>query len=276
MNLIMSISSPFNGPKQRIDRAIAHKHVIAHIWNEAIPYAAYRPRVKMNHDGTGNIFVGVGDPTLMLTISLEYGELFYQLRAALDGAIYESAILQSGKTPPPNEGALQFPICSSQTDFNKARRNIAPLSDECKSFIESVQPYNAPALPADAMVEDPARTLSILGDLARKDRHRSLHAMGILPTTAHPEFRLPEGMSIAYLTVLDGGVLKDERIIATFKIDGFRPYFGIEVNPNLIFEIAIAEALPKRAENDTLNGRTESMIIVTGAIVDWFERYFNI
>jgi hypothetical protein len=42
----------------------------------------------------------------MSDISIEFGEMFYQLRAALDACVYESACLETGQTPPPDEAKL--------------------------------------------------------------------------------------------------------------------------------------------------------------------------
>ena len=229
----------------------------------------------MKDDGTGSITVEVADPSVMLKISLEFGEFLYQLRAALDGVIYEGAVLQSGANPPPYERALQFPICSNPPEFHKARKSISPLSDECRSFLESIQPYNAPTLPKDAMIDDPARCLGILGELARKDRHRRLHAVGLLPITARPQFNLPAVMQLGYLTVRKGFVLENDGEIATFRILGYRTDTQAQVNPNLTFQIAIMEAPPQCAENDTFNERTRSMLVVTDMIVNWFEAYFE-
>jgi len=85
-------------------------------------------------------------------LSDAYGEMLYQLRAALDGSVYQAAIIESGQDPPPNENRLEFPICVSAAEFHKSAWKIAPLSKQCRDFIESIQPYNAPELAAPLVV----------------------------------------------------------------------------------------------------------------------------
>jgi len=70
-------------------------------------------------------------------------------------------------------------------------------------------------------------------------------------------------------------VLENDGEIATFRILGYRTDTQAQVNPNLTFQIAIMEAPPQCAENDTFNERTRSMLVVTDMIVNWFEAYFE-
>ena len=266
----------FEGCRQRIKRADFHKEVGAKLWNDAIPHKAHTPIVKVHADGTGSVHVSTADADLMIQISIEFGEMFYQLRAALDACIYECAVLESGKNPPPNETALQFPICPTRKHFKDAARNIAPLPVELKRLVEFVQPYNAPEVADDMKVESIQRTLFILNEWARIDRHRRLHVIGIIPTIVNPQFRLPPGTSLAWVNVTaGGGVLYDESEVATFKIDGFRVGMNIQVNPNISFEIAVNEAPLPCASNDILGERIRMMQATVESMIDSFERHYR-
>src|SRR5437870_11622493 len=109
---------PFEGSWQRIERADAHRKTLAETWNSFIDDDPYSFSVRMEHDGTGRIWVRPNYPALPAIFSLELGELLYQLRAALDGCVYDAAILETRQNPPPDEQDLAFPICSSPESFD--------------------------------------------------------------------------------------------------------------------------------------------------------------
>ena len=76
-----------------------HHREIAEIWEAFLqkdePYSTV---VYVDHDGEGRISVYAND--LPDELSLEFGELLYQLRATLDSLVYELAIIDSGQDPP--------------------------------------------------------------------------------------------------------------------------------------------------------------------------------
>jgi hypothetical protein len=193
--------------------------------------------------------------------SLELGEILYHLRAALDGAIYQSAIIESGQDPPPRYNKLEFPIYSCPSEFAKyAHRKIGTLSPKCREFIESVQPYHTPDLQAKLMVLNVNRNLGIINDWARKDRHRTLHVVGAWASRANPQLRLPPSATLQYLHVTRDGFLDKGREIATFAIEGYRPGINVQGNPDLMIDVAVNENPKPVAENDTLGNRITEMI----------------
>ena len=160
--------------------------MLSNPWNSTIPNEAYSSVLHVYDDGTGSILVQTASETLMNGIAIELGEALYQLRAALDACIYEAAVRHTGKNPPPNEGALQFPICINNGKFKEAARQIAPLPDELKAFIEAVQPYQTIKEFEDLEILSLNKTLAVLSEWARIDRHRRLHVIGVLPAAFSP------------------------------------------------------------------------------------------
>src|ERR1017187_7108614 len=169
--------SPFDGCRDRIRRAVAHRESLAKTWNSLAEEDLFSVFVNMERDGTGSIYVSPSY-NLPSSCALELGECLYHLRSALDGSVYQAAIIQSGEDPPPNENNLEFPVCNSAINFEKSALKIRPLSQKCRTFIQSVQPYNTPEIPVDLMTLNVNRSLGILNDWARKDRHRRLHVVG--------------------------------------------------------------------------------------------------
>jgi hypothetical protein len=245
---------PFEGSRQRIERAEGHRETLANVWNRFIENDPYITVVRIDNNGAGRILVSPAW-TMPGDLPLVLGEMLYQFRAALDGAVYEAATLESSGHRPPNEKSLQFPICPSIKEFRNAARNIAPLSEKCRAFIEKVQPYNSPELTPDLRVFNFNRSLGILNDWARKDRHRRLHVIGSIASNATPKIRLPLGARLSSMVIAEPAFLKNETQIASFQIDGYTPGMNVQANPDLCIDITVDERPLRCAGNDTFANR---------------------
>jgi hypothetical protein len=263
--------------RERIGRAKAHRERIAKLWNEAgEAERLYDVIVYMEDDGTGRISL---TPTysedFMNEISLELGELLYQLRAALDGCIYKAAIIDSGQDPPPNEENLEFPVCFSDDHFQAKSLKIAPLKQERRDIVKAVQPYNIlETLTPELMIYSFNRNIKMLNDWARKDRHRRLHVAGSWVVSANPKVRFPLGVSLDWIRVTGAGFLEHQSKIADFKLAGYRKGMQVQANPDLTLDIGINEGPPPCSDNDTLGNRLRAMMITVFTIVTNFEDSF--
>lgn len=231
----------------------------------------------MEHDGTGAIWVGPKyNAPLFTSLALQLGEFLYQLRAALDASVYRAAIIDSKTNPPPNEGQLLFPICTSPAEFKNASAKIRPLNKKRREIIEAVQPYLVPNIAPELIVHNINRNLGILHDWARKDRHRKLHIVGSFPASASPKIRgLTDGVTLEYMRVINPGFLENESQVAAFKLSGYmRGMRTMEANPDLMLEIAINEPPPPCAENDTFGERMAEMVNATYSVVVAIEDSF--
>lgn len=229
----------FEDCRERIERANSHKEVFAKTWNSFLQDGPYESVVRVDDDGAGGIWVYSRYERLPVSLALDLGEFLYQLRATLDACIYQAAILESGKNPPPDEKALEFPICSTPEEFKNSGWKIRPLADKRRNIIEAVQPYNAPKLAPEDMVLNFNRTLSILNDWARKDRHRKIHLVGSRASDARPKLGLPDGVSVtSFIVAPGGGFLEDESQIVSFRLDGYVAGAKVQANPDLTIDIA--------------------------------------
>jgi hypothetical protein len=264
----------FMGCRERIARAEAHAKTFGNEWSQLIDEDFYNVTVKVEDDGRGGIWVWPHVTPLPSVFALELGECFYNLRSALDHCVYAAAIRETGKNPPPNENALEFPICETEEEFNKSRWKIQPLTDKRRLIIESVQPYKAPHLRPEVRIYSFNRSLWLLHSLAKKDRHRKLHVVGSWASSANPMLVVPDGTTVDYFSVSGSGFLEHEGKIASFHIDGWKPGMNVQANPNLAIDIALDEPPPPSADNDTLGNRIRGMIIavttITRAIEDSF------
>jgi hypothetical protein len=264
----------FAGCWERIARAEANIKSFGKLWAEFAAEDHYSSDLEMKDDGTGEISVQPPYSGLPSELSLILGEALYQLRGSLDAAVYSSVSQQTGQDPPPDESVLEFPICASPASFKRGERKLGMLSVERRGFIEEVQPYNVPDIGPDLLVFNVNRTLGILHDWARIDRHRRLHVVGSWASNAEPWLLLPRECRLIELTVHDPSLLESKRAVASFRLEGFQPGMRVNANPNLTIDVAVADGPEPCADNDTLGQRLASMAHAVRVIVGTLEASF--
>jgi hypothetical protein len=265
---------PFDVARSRLNRAIAHSKALALFWNSIPAEDFFGVRANADWDGRGTIrVVRVG--VIHEDFSLLLGEMLYQLRSGLDACIYQATIYATGKNPPPDDSQLEFPLCSNPTEFLKqAKRRLSALPKNIQNEIERMQPYNTPSLPPEDMVKDLNRSLTILHDLARKDRHRRLHIVGAWPYHFDPKFTMPPGVTVDSLTITPPGILEEGSILARFQLKGFSWGMNIQVNPWLRTNVGLNEPPIPCHVSDTFDRRLEEMINAVGTVIAAFQGYF--
>jgi hypothetical protein len=258
---------PFEVAFARIERGNVHRQTAATAWDEFLNEEPYTSVVNVDDDGEGELWIGVEAPRLPLVIGFEFGEMLYQYRAALDSCVYDAAIFETGKYPPPDEQALEFPICESESNFKTSRRKLGRLPREYLEFIEAIQPYNAPDIPDEVKPKNINRNLSMLNDWARKDRHRSLHIARSWAANRAPSLRLPEGVEVERFDITPDALVERDARVATFKLRGWRREMQLEANPNLTIDVAIDEPPPPLNSADTLGHRAYNIAFSVHLVV---------
>jgi hypothetical protein len=237
----------------------------------------YTTIVKMESDGTGIIRMHrteVADK-MFDAIVLELGEFLYQLRAALDSCVYQAATIDNGGNAPADHEKLEFPLCPSPAEFQKRAYKIAPLHDKRKALVKFAQPFDIPKdLEPHLMLANWNRSLGILHEWARKDRHRKLHVVGSWVSDANPLLRVPDGVGVETIRVVGSGFLEHNSEVACFKLSGYSPPMKVQANPNLFVDIAIDESPPMCAENDTFANRLHAMSIAATNVIAAIESSF--
>jgi hypothetical protein len=264
---------PFQSSRDRIKRAQSHRDAIGDIWNSFSPEDLNFPILNIDEDGTGSLRCAPVEGARFEDASIFLGEMLYQLRAALDNAVYDSAILDTRRNPPRNPRDYEFPICRRPEGFDEVAYKIAPLSEKRRALIQAVQPYNIGKIAPEKMVKSIPRTLGILNDWARVDRHRKMNIICSWAVEASPKLRLPPGVSIKSLKVRGQGILKNDDAIATFRLNGFVKGMQVEANPDLHFDVAVDEAPLPCHSNDSLSMRTSMMIEAVKVIVRRLAEY---
>ncbi len=226
---------------------------MSRLWNGLSKDFLLTPKPRVDPTGYGQLVaseVGI----LPDEMSLLLGEQLYQLRSALDACIYQATIYATGENPPPNEGALEFPITDDPEEWPKLeRRRLAALPDEIRKSIKKIQPFQSAQLPPEQKAHSIGWFLGILHDLARKDRHRQLHIVGSWPIDINPQFTLPRGVVVEWFKPNPPSVLTKGSVIATYQLKGFTLGMTVSLAANLKTNLGCSEPPPPCHPTDTFD-----------------------
>ena len=118
------------------------------------------------------------------------------------------------------------------------------------------------------------RSLGILNDLARKDRHRKLHVVGSWALRLKPQLILPPGVTISSMTLMEAGYLDDFAELAAFQLRGFVRGMPLQANPYLTTTVGLNEPPAPCHPSDTFDRRIAEMMNAVHSVICMFEEYF--
>jgi len=262
--------SSFEGCWHRIDRATAHRKATIEEWNTFLDEDPYS--TVLRHEGEGHYeLTVVQDAPSRPLIPVLFGEWLQDLRIALNYCVYDVAIFDSGEDPPPEPDKLEFPIYERESSFTSNLQKIRPLTERHRGWIEAVQPYKDTA-------HDPQRTaLYWLNELARIDRHRSLHIIGAYIVESDSIVRAP-GKNVVFEDIGERRImLNGEAVIARFQVTPWAEGDKVEANPQValdpeITEWAMRKPDPTVWETFSFGERLRLIETLVQTIVGRFER----
>lgn len=230
--------NPFEGCWNRFDRAKTHNEAAVNEWNAYLGREPYDARLIVQSDGHCTLWIEEIEPVPPL-LSVLFGEWAYNLRAALDYCAYAVAVWDSGGLdPPPNHARIQFPIYSDEPSFLREKDRIKKLSEKHRKMLEAIQPYHGLYGPRGTV-------LYWINQLARIDRHRRLHVVGMTPAESFPLVRVPEGSTVTFEDV-EPSFVEGEAVVARFQVSPHSPGDKVEANPNTVFDVEIKELADQR------------------------------
>jgi hypothetical protein len=230
-------AQPFEGCMHRLNRAVDHRNAFGEAWAEFLEPHPYRLWVQVDDDGNGRVGIKRYAP-IPPHLPLLIGEFLYELRAALDNCLYEMAIWHTGQDPPPDDHLLQFPIYDTPAAWKKNLHRLRHLSDEHRTMLERIQPYNAQ--------RQDLNCLRMLNRMAAVDRHRTLHVVGGFLLRGGMLLEAPEGAAIKTTDVRKNVVIDEDAVIALFRVDPWTPGQEVQMYPDLVLEVEIAEMASDR------------------------------
>lgn len=236
------------------------------IWNDIPVNELSEFEVTVSDDGEGSLWLRPKIMSWPQELELELGEYLYQLRAALDGAVYASAIEDTGTDPPPNPSTTEFPICKDLKEWNGQARKIVSLNSGRQRFIRLMQPFEEPSIEPQYRIANFNRSLRFLNELARLDRHRRLHTFCTFVVRSEPQFRYPEEVRLQKITVAEPGDMTGKPL-ATFTLEGWKRNMTLSANPNADLDLSLQELEPPAAKNDTFTNRLHAMVKAVRAII---------
>lgn len=205
------MSSLFELAFARLDHAAVKQTEFATAWSGYIDTHPWEAALNEVADRTFEMTVRVCEPAPP-SVSLAFSDWLAALRAALDNGLYAWAAATSGQNPPPAADKLQFPIATNESEFRNQAKRLTSLPSDIVEKLESAQPYHS-------AYGHESNLLFWLHELARTDRHRTLH-IGLGRVAKHRvRIWLPDGVKAKFdTTVQPYDLIDEEVVIARFTI----------------------------------------------------------
>lgn len=261
--------SYFRDSRQRIARAIIHAKNIVRVWETLIDRDQIpEPEIlkRGNHNFVASISLKYETEN---DLSLLIGEYFYQLRAALDAAMYRSMALQEGVADPLKADSVEFPIYTDRKRFDRSPVMKSSLPAEVKNWLRSIQPF-AFENSNDSGDRELGRRLKILHDCARKDRHRRLHVTMATITNLETAFLHTPNLVISNIKPIPIDFLNGETDFLAFDVHVFeKGDTSIKLATGVTIEFAMAEI--EGLAGNALLQELERVMLAVRHIVDVFE-----
>lgn len=222
---------PFEAAWQRWDRARLHMGGAVEDWNGFIDgHDAFD--FMLDGNGTGTYILRVLQRRPMpAALADSLGEWLYNLRASLDYVIWATACCVAGRVPPPDEGALQYPIYDAEAAWSRNQYRLKGLQQRHREMLLVMQPFNS---------DSDANYLGWLNRLARIDRHRTLVTGAARLAQLEPVLQVPDGSVVTVewgeRTVVDG-----RADAARITVRPYKPGMEVSVNPRIGIDPEIAE-----------------------------------
>jgi hypothetical protein len=195
------------------------------------------------------------------------GDIFVDLRCALDYAVYRLAIEGTGD-PPRNDHRLEFPICKNDPlDWRQAigRKKLDGVTPKAIDFIESIQAYQ-PGNGGDTSA------LGYLEELVGVNKHRFIPVAWSRLDSTLLQFDTKDIGSLHGKAYHLPGELKDGTVLADFFYVATGPDPKFEVQPTLTTFVVIE---PTSAGWVNLLDYTQRIGPYTEYVVDELERFLT-
>ncbi len=201
------------------------------------------------------------------------GDCVHNLRASLDNLAHALAMRHTGE-PLPFEHKIAFPIKNRRGEFpsiSNAGQVLGAMPPRARTLIETLQPYHRRNDPQN-------HPLARLRDLDDFDKHRVLHIVNAVPTSAKFEFSVPLKGAVSDIT---HGPLEDDAIVGWVDMTnaipfapGAGPKVKVEVKASFGTGIAFDRAGPGQGDGVTYLIEEELLPYVKDVVLPKFTRFF--
>jgi hypothetical protein len=243
----------FRNSWSRLERAALHLAAFQAEWNQLLAQNSFGSIVRFDQDSRWYIAsLTASDATReairKTPLPLILGEFAYQLRAALDGLIWDAITFRQGTEPLADANRLEFPVLNGKIrNFKDCGFHKFPFPEKVKTWLESIQPDSVEK-PMGHPGRGLASTLEDVHNLARLDRHRRLRIIAAFPTELHANivFAPPEGFKAVDREGLPCNILGDEYDLLRFKVESITglPPKKIRIETGAKFEVFFEDIPP--------------------------------
>lgn len=220
----------FESARVRVERAQLRTNEMSSAWNKYLETHPFDFDLERATETVYYLRCTQHEPVPTLLPAL-FGEWLYDLRSALDHVIWAAAAHASGNVPPPNEGALQYPIYDDEATWNRNQWRLKEIAPHHVEMLRTMQPFNS---------DLDANFLGWINRLARIDRHRRFTGWTARIAEANPVMAIPSGVE----PILEMG----PRMFVGGRCDFARVTFlssdaadGVTYNPRVGIDPEIAE-----------------------------------
>lgn len=245
----------FKNSWSRIERATSHLAEFQAEWNRVAGQNHFDSLIRYDkHSGwyiaSLTADYATRESIRKTTLPLILGEYAYQLRAALDGLIWDAITFTQGTEPPADANRLEFPILNGKVrNFKDCGFLKFPFPDKLKIWLESIQPDSAEK-PVGHPDRGLAGALEDVHNLARLDRHRRLRIIAAFPTELYANiiFEPLEGFTVIGREGLPCNILGEEYDLLRFKVESATgaPPRKIRIETGAKFEIFFEDLVTYR------------------------------
>ena len=220
---------PLTSAERKFERGIEHVHTLRREAKTFQDANAYEPLVErkvrtpqeIEYRVSAQQNLAVPDHWPVLA-----GEAIYNLRSALDHAVY--ALIRK------NRGQSQYPIFTDRREFQvKGRPMIKGLSETVRTLIEEGQPYNR-------LEQYPAfDPLAILNSFSNRDKHRQLATVAAVSDFTY--VGVNDGVKISewIMPLAVGKVLQQDTEVVRFVAVAATEIKEMDVNPRFTYQVRI-------------------------------------
>ena len=254
----------------RIDRADLHAKTLVDGLENFLGDKAYKVVPQLRDKRYGSLAI---QPlkTIDRTFAFELGEYFYQLRAALDSAMWIAYETWGLNDPAANLKQLYFPIVTTKKrTFEDATFQAIKLPNKLSAWLRSVQPCCADERTNGSDEEMMSDTLLAINGCASFDRHRKLHLVGGYVTMSTPFVEVtPPATVIDLRGITTGDYFKGEFVVAEFTVEGLTDDTQIRGEGQYAITVSVDE-IPKTM-GQYLGTQLETMVNNTRFAVQQFD-----
>ncbi len=252
----------------KVERATDHLNALKSEIAQFCELNAHEVRHEADFQAGEKTLVYYARENIPLRWSIVIGEIIHNLRSALDQAVYDLTIRESGQAVELSE----FPIFADKNAFLRTTRGgglykIRGVGEKTKRVIEELQPFNI-------RKEGTESVLWLLHELSNIDKHRTIHLCRRM--TSNVEIGVVRDITFIgnFTWLAPLGLLEDRTILARWKpTDNLGD--EVDMNAKIAFDVAFGQGTVASLVGKSVTDVCERLIRGIGRVFHYLEESVN-